>query len=98
MARVAGLPRYVEIEVVAAPAGAQLPGQQPNYCQPDPLSKAKRLKNLTLGVLESQRDRVYRGNRQAAPRLWGLNSKLQRRVLSIKSIRTKSEFEVRVWS
>src|SRR5581483_7768667 len=45
-------------------ASSQFAGQKTNECQLDPLREAKWLRELTLGMLERQRDRVDGGDRQ----------------------------------
>jgi methionine synthase II (cobalamin-independent) len=48
---------------VAAAAGAQFPGYQPNQREARPLAEIERPEKLLLGMLESRVDRIHRGKR-----------------------------------
>jgi hypothetical protein len=58
----------VENRSIASSAGTNFPSQQANSRQLYPLTKAKRLEELLLGVLKGKRNSVHGGDWQGAPR------------------------------
>src|SRR5258708_33054983 len=71
---------------VAPAAGSEFACQQSHNGKPVPLSKAKRLHQLFLGMPKSQRNRIHGRNRQGPPRRELLTSKVLRIDARIKSI------------
>jgi hypothetical protein len=62
MLRAAGMLGNIEVREVrciTSAAGAEFAGQQAHDGEPYPLTDAKRLQELPLGVLDGRRDRVY---------------------------------------
>lgn len=71
---------------VEASSGAHFTGEQSDNGQAHPLTEAKGLDELPLGVLERESDRIYRGDRHRAPQPLGLISKVLRSGIQRKSI------------
>jgi len=64
--RRAGMGGHVKVGAIAS-VGAKFARQQPNERQPRPLTDAKRLEQLPLGMFQGGRDRVHGSKWQLAP-------------------------------
>jgi hypothetical protein len=72
---------------VTSAARTHFSREQSHEGKPQPLSGAKRLEELLLGVMKRGTDGIDCGNRQTGTSLQGLNrSKVQRSTAQVKSI------------
>src|SRR5258706_4448484 len=92
----AGMPGNVEgrgVGRVASADGTEFPCEQSHQGKPNPLTKAKGLRKLPLGVLKGGSNRVYGGKGQSAPRAAEMTSqnKVLRMPPGIKLIRKEEK-------